>query len=165
MKSANPLNYQQAGLDAPAVKDDGIPATSMSKLRIFKDHLNETPIIVILVGTTTFKIDSLPVHNQRDFIEIAASLKELEMVLIHVDYELLPKLDLFIQLLGGRIYVLEDVPDLDRSPSEMMAIGGYRHRVTLQDYMLLLSGADKSIDATESASMDIAPTEQDDEIE
>lgn len=165
MKSANPLNYQQAGLEPPAVKDDGISAASMTKLRIFKDHLNETPIIVILVGTTTFKIDSLPVHNQRDFIDVAASLKELEMVLIHVDYELLPKLDLFAQLLGGRIYVLEDVPDLERSPSEMMAIGGYRHRVTLQDYMLLLSGADKTIDATESENVDITPTEQDDEIE
>lgn len=165
MKSANPLNYQQAGLEPPAVKDDGISATSMTKLRIFKDHLNETPIIVILVGTTTFKIDSLPVHNQRDFIDVAASLKELEMVLIHVDYELLPKLDLFTQLLGGRIYVLEDVPDLERSPSEMMAIGGYRHRVTLQDYMLLLSGADKTIDATEGENVDITPTEQDDEVE
>lgn len=165
MKSANPLNYQQAGLEPPAVKDDGISAASMTKLRIFKDHLNETPIIVILVGTTTFKIDSLAVHNQRDFIDVAASLKELEMVLIHVDYELLPKLDLFAQLLGGRIYVLEDVPDLERSPSEMMAIGGYRHRVTLQDYMLLLSGADKTIDATESENVGITPTEQDDEIE
>lgn len=165
MKSANPLNYQQAGLEPPAVKDDGISSASMTKLRIFKDHLNETPIIVILVGTTTFKIDSLPVNNQRDFIDVAASLKELEMVLIHVDYELLPKLDLFAQLLGGRIYVLEDVPDLERSPSEMMAIGGYRHRVTLQDYMLLLSGADKTIDANESENMDTTPTEQDDEIE
>lgn len=165
MKSANPLNYQQAGLEPPTAKDDGISAASMTKLRIFKDHLNETPIIVILVGTTTFKIDSLPVHNQRDFIDVAASLKELEMVLIHVDYELLPKLDLFAQLLGGRIYVLEDVPDLERSPSEMMAIGGYRHRVTLQDYMLLLSGADKTIDANESENVDTTPTEQDDEIE
>ena len=165
MKSANPLNYQQAGLEPPAPKDDAISATSMTKLRIFKDHLNETPIIVILVGTTTFKIESLPVHNQRDFIDVAASLKELEMVLIHVDYELLPKLDLFAQLLGGRIYVLEDVPDLERSPSEMMAIGGYRHRVTLQDYMLLLSGADKAIEATKGEDVDTTITEQDDEIE
>lgn len=165
MKSANPLNYQQAGLEPPAVEDDSISAASMTKLRIFKDHLNETPIIVILVGTTTFKIDSLPVHNQRDFIDVAASLKELEMVLIHVDYELLPKLDLFAQLLGGRIYVLEDVPDLERSPSEMMAVGGYRHRVTLQDYMLLLSGADKTIDAGESENVNTTSTEQDDEIE
>lgn len=165
MKSANPLNYQQAGLEPPAPKDDAISATSMTKLRIFKDHLNETPIIVILVGTTTFKIESLPVHNQRDFIDVAASLKELEMVLIHVDYELLPKLDLFAQLLGGRIYVLEDVPDLERSPSEMMAIGGYRHRVTLQDYMLLLSGADKTIEPSEGEDVDTAIVEQDDEIE
>lgn len=165
MKSANPLNYQQAGLEPPAPKDDAISATSMTKLRIFKDHLNETPIIVILVGTTTFKIESLPVHNQRDFIDVAASLKELEMVLIHVDYELLPKLDLFAQLLGGRIYVLEDVPDLERSPSEMMAIGGYRHRVTLQDYMLLLSGADKAIESSEGEDVDTTITEQDDEIE
>lgn len=165
MKSANPLNYQQAGLEPPAPKDDAISATSMTKLRIFKDHLSETPIIVILVGTTTFKIESLPVHNQRDFIDVAASLKELEMVLIHVDYELLPKLDLFAQLLGGRIYVLEDVPDLERSPSEMMAIGGYRHRVTLQDYMLLLSGADKTIEPSEGEDVDTTTVEQDDEIE
>ncbi|UBF42562.1 hypothetical protein [Cystovirus CAP4] len=165
MKSANPLNYQQAGLEPPVPKDDAISATSMTKLRIFKDHLNETPIIVILVGTTTFKIESLPVHNQRDFIDVAASLKELEMVLIHVDYELLPKLDLFAQLLGGRIYVLEDVPDLERSPSEMMAIGGYRHRVTLQDYMLLLSGADKTIESSEGEDVDTTITEQEDEIE
>lgn len=165
MKSANPLNYQQAGLEPPAPKGDAIFATSMTKLRIFKDHLNETPIIVILVGTTTFKIESLPVHNQRDFIDVAASLKELEMVLIHVDYELLPKLDLFAQLLGGRIYVLEDVPDLERSPSEMMAIGGYRHRVTLQDYMLLLSGADKAIEPGEGEDVGTTNIEQDDEIE
>lgn len=165
MKSANPLNYQQAGLEPPVPKDNEIPATSMTKLRIFKDHLNETPIIVILVGTTTFKIDALPVNNQRDLIDVAASLKELEMVLIHVDYELLPKLDLFAQLVGGRIYVLEDVPDLERSPSEMMAVGGYRHRVTLQDYMLLLSGADKNINAEQVENVDIVPTEQDDEIE
>ena len=165
MKSANPLNYQQAGLEPPAPKDDAISATSMTKLRIFKDHLNETPIIVILVGTTTFKIESLPVHNQRDFIDVAASLKEFEMVLIHVDYELLPKLDLFAQLLSGRIYVLEDVPDLERSPSEMMAIGGYRHRVTLQDYMLLLSGADETIKPSEGEDVDTTIVEQDDEIE
>ena len=165
MKSANPLNYQQAGLEPPAPKGDAVSATSMTKLRIFKDHLNETPIIVILVGTTTFKIESLPVRNQRDFIDVAASLKELEMVLIHIDYELLPKLDLFAQLLGGRIYVLEDVPDLERSPSEMMAIGGYRHRVTLQDYMLLLSGADKAIEPSEGEDVDTTTTEQDDEIE
>lgn len=165
MKSANPLNYQQAGLEPPVTKEEAISPTSMTKLRIFKDHLNETPIIVILVGTTTFKIDSLPVHNQRDFIDVAASLKELEMVLIHVDYELLPKLDLFAQLVGGRIYVLEDVPDLERSPSEMMAIGGYRHRVTLQDYMLLLSGADKVIEPGTNEEVDTAITEQDDEIE
>lgn len=165
MKSANPLNYQQAGLEPPVVKDDGISATSMTKLRIFKDHLNETPIIVILVGSTTFKIDSLPVRNQRDFIDVAASLKELEMVLIHVDYELLPKLDLFVQLLGGRIYVLEDVPDLERSPSEMMAVGTYRHRVTLQDYMLLLSGADKMIGPKADEGDAQTITEQDEDIE
>lgn len=165
MKSANPLNYQQAGLEPPAPKEEAISPTSMTKLRIFKDHLNETPIIVILVGTTTFKLESLPVHNQRDLIDVAASLKELEMVLIHVDYELLPKLDLFAQLVGGRIYVLEDVPDLERSPSEMMAIGGYRHRVTLQDYMLLLSGADKTLDVSETEEVDSTSTEQDDEIE
>lgn len=165
MKSPNPLNYQQAGLKPPAPKDDAISAMSMTKLRIFKDHLNETPIIVILVGTTTFKIESLPVHNQRDFIGVAAALKELEMVLIHIDYELLPKLDLFAQLLGGRIYVLEDVPDLERSPSEMMAIGSYRHRVTLQDYMLLLSGADKAIEPSEGEDADTTNIEQDDEIE
>lgn len=165
MKSANPLNYQQAGLEPPVTKEEAISPTSMTKLRIFKDHLNETPIIVILVGTTTFKIESLPVHNQRDFIDVAASLKELEMVLIHVDYELLPKLDLFAQLVGGRIYVLEDVPDLERSPSEMMAIGGYRHRVTLQDYMLLLSGADKTLEVSETEEVDSTITEQDDEIE
>lgn len=165
MKSANPLNYQQAGLEPPAPKEEAISPTSMTKLRIFKDHLNETPIIVILVGTTTFKLESLPVHNQRDLIDVAASLKELEMVLIHVDYELLPKLDLFAQLVGGRIYVLEDVPDLERSPSEMMAIGGYRHRVTLQDYMLLLSGADKTLDMSETEEVDSTSTDQDDEIE
>lgn len=165
MKSANPLNYQQAGLEPPVTKEEAISPTSMTKLRIFKDHLNETPIIVILVGTTTFKIESLPVHNQRDFIDVAASLKELEMVLIHVDYELLPKLDLFAQLVGGRIYVLEDVPDLERSPSEMMAIGGYRHRVTLQDYMLLLSGADKTLEVSTTEEVDSTVTEQDDEIE
>lgn len=165
MKSANPLNYQQAGLEPPAPKEEVISPMSMTKLRIFKDHLNETPIIVILVGKTTFKLESLPVHNQRDFIDVAASLKELEMVLIHVDYELLPKLDLFAQLVGGRIYVLEDVPDLERSPSEMMAIGGYRHRVTLQDYMLLLSGADKTLEVSETEEVDSTSTEQDDEIE
>lgn len=165
MKSANPLNYQQAGLEPPVTKEEAISPASMTKLRIFKDHLNETPIIVILVGTTTFKIESLPVHNQRDFIDVAASLKELEMVLIHVDYELLPKLDLFAQLVGGRIYVLEDVPDLERSPSEMMAIGGYRHRVTLQDYMLLLSGADKTLEVGATEEVDSTITEQDDEIE
>lgn len=166
MKSANPLNYQQAGLEPPVTKTGVISPASMTKLRIFKDHLNETPIVVILVGTTTFKIESLPVHNQRDFIDLAASLKELEMVLIHVDYELLPKLDLFTQLVGGRIYVLEDVPDLERSPSEMMAIGSYRHRVTLQDYMLLLSGADQTLESsTDEEEMVSTPTEQDDEIE
>lgn len=165
MKSTNPLNYQQAGLEPPAKKEDAISPTSMTKLRIFKDHLNETPIIVILVGTTTFKLESLPVHNQRDLIDVAASLKELEMVLIHVNYELLPKLDLFAQLIGGRIYVLEDVPDVERSPSEMMAIGGYRHRVTLQDYMLLLSGADKILDTSRAEEVDSTITEQDDEIE
>lgn len=145
MKSANPLNYQQAGLEPPAPKESEISSTSMTKLRIFKDHLNETPIVVILVGTTTFKIESLPVNEQRDFIDVAASLKEFEMVLVHINYELLPKLDLFTQLLGARIYVIEEIPDLERTPSEMMAVGGYRHRVVLQDYMLLLSGADKTL--------------------
>lgn len=160
MKSDNPLNYQQAGLEPPAPKDDTMSTTSMTKLRIFKDHLNDTPIIVILVGTTSFKIDSLPVNNQRDLIDVAASLKELEMVLVHINYELLPKLDLFSQLVGARIYALDEVPDLERTPSEMMAVGGYRHRVTLQDYMLLLSGADKNLELPETEYTDASNLDQ-----
>lgn len=142
MKSTSPLNYQQAGLNPPSQPETAATPASMAKLRIFKDHLNETPIIIIFVGSTTFKMDMIEVHDRKDFIELVSALKEFETVLTHIDYEMLPPLDLLAQTIGARIYVLEDVPDLERTPSEMMAIGGYRHRVSLDDYMTIASGAE-----------------------
>lgn len=140
MKSSTPLNYQQAGLNPPSQPEANATPASMAKLRIFKDHLNETPIIIIFVGSTTFKMDMIEVHDRKDFITLIAALKDFETVLTHIDYEMLPQLDLLSQTIGARIYVLEDVPDLERTPSEMMAVGGYRHRVSLDDYMTIVSG-------------------------
>lgn len=142
MKSSAPLNYQQAGLNPPSQPDTGPTPASMAKLRIFKDHLNETPIIIIFVGSTTFKMETIEVHDRKDFITLVAALKDFETVLTHIDYEMLPQLDLLSQTIGARIYVLEDVPDLERTPSEMMAVGGYRHRVSLEDYMTIVSGTE-----------------------
>lgn len=142
MKSSSPLNYQQAGLNPPSQPDAGPTPASMAKLRIFKDHLNETPIIIVFVGSTTFKMDMIEVHDRKDFITLVSALKDFETVLTHIDYELLPQLDLLSQTIGARIYALEDVPDLERTPSEMMAVGGYRHRVSLDDYMTIVSGAE-----------------------
>lgn len=142
MKSSAPLNYQQAGLNPPSQPDTAATPASMAKLRIFKDHLNETPIIVIFVGSTTFKMDMIEVHDRKDFITLVSALKDFETVLTHIDYEMLPQLDLLSQTVGARLYVLEDIPDLERTPSEMMAVGGYRHRVSLDDYMTIVSGAE-----------------------
>jgi hypothetical protein len=133
------INYQQAGLQAPTEPESSATPASMAKLRIFKDHLNETPIIVIFVGSTTFELESVVVNDRRDFITLAAALAEYEMVLTHIDYELLPPLDLLAQVVGARIYVLDNVPDTELTPSQMMAVGGYRHRVDLNDYMTLVS--------------------------
>lgn len=142
MKSSSPLNYQQAGLNPPSDSGAAPTPASMAKLRIFKDHLNETPIIIVFVGSTTFKMDMIEVHDRKDFITLVSALKDFETVLTHIDYELLPQLDLLSQTIGARIYALEDVPDLERTPSEMMAVGGYRHRVSLDDYMTIVSGAE-----------------------
>lgn len=140
MKDNKPLNYQAAGLQAPGEQAD-IPITSMKKLRIFRDHLAETPIVVVLVGSTTFDIAALPVREARDFIKLAAALDTHDILLTKIDYELLPQLEMLTQIFGARIYVLDDVPDLERSSMEMIAIGGYRNRVSLQDYLLLLRGS------------------------
>lgn len=140
MKDSAPLNYQAAGLRDPGeAPDASVSPTSMKKLRIFKDHLAETPIVVVLVGSTTFEIDALPIDAANDFIELAAAFKEHDVVLAHIDYTLLPQLEMMTQIIGARIYVLDDVPDLERNPSEMMAVGGYRHHVALSDYLLILS--------------------------
>lgn len=143
MKSPTTINYQEAGMKPPAKVE--VSAASMTKLRIFKDHLNETPIVIILVGSTPYELDSLPLSSKGDFIKLGAALDVNEIVLCHADYLVLPQLDLFTQIVGARIYVLDDVPDLERSPSEMMAIGSYRHRVSLEDFTLLLEGKDKDL--------------------
>lgn len=146
MKDSKPLNYQAAGLREPGESaESAMSPVSMKKLRIFKDHLAETPIVVVLVGTTTFTIDTLPINQAADFIELAAAFKAHDIVLAHIDYELLPQLEMITQIIGARIYVLDEVPDLERTPSEMMAVGGYRHHVDLADYMLLLSHGDADI--------------------
>lgn len=150
MNSQTPVNYQEAGMKPPAKVE--MTAASMTKLRIFKDHLNETPIVVILVGTTPYELDSLPLASAPDFIKLGAALDSHEIVLCHADYLVLPQLDLFTQIVGARIYVLDDVPDLERTPSEMMAIGGYRHRVSLEDFSLLLEGKDKDLPPADPVS-------------
>lgn len=158
MKSSSPLNYQQAGLNPPSQPDTEPTPASMAKLRIFKDHLNETPIIIVFVGSTTFKMDMIEVHDRKDFITLVSALKDFETVLTHIDYELLPQLDLLSQTIGARIYALEDVPDLERTPSEMMAVGGYRHRVSLGDYMTIVSGAELPVS---DGNTDSTPPETD----
>lgn len=143
MKHNTPLNWQAAGLAAPGTApEDGVSAASMKKLRIFKDHVNETPVVVIFVGQTTYDITAIPVNETRDFIALTAAFVDHDIVLAHINFELLPNLELLTQLIGARIYVLDEVPDLERTPSEMMAVGGYRHHVDLADYLLLISGKD-----------------------
>lgn len=152
MKDSKPLNYQAAGLREPGEPAEAaMSPASMKKLRIFKDHLAETPIVVVLVGSTTFKIDALPINQASDFIDLAAAFKLHDIVLAHIDYELLPQLEMMTQIIGARIYVLDDVPDLERTPSEMMAVGGYRHHVDLADYMLVLSYGEEGLPATFAA--------------
>lgn len=117
MKDTKPLNYQAAGLREPGeTAESTMSPTSMKKLRIFKDHLAETPIVVVLVGTTTFKIDALPINQAADFIDLAAAFKSHDIVLAHIDYGLLPQLEMMTQIIGARIYVLDEVPDLERTP-------------------------------------------------
>lgn len=161
MKHSLPTNFQSAGLREPGESaDTTISPTSMKKLRIFKDHLNETPIVVVLVGSTTYAIDSLAVNQNKDFIDLVAALQTHDIVLTHINYEMLPQLETLTHIVGARIYVLDEVPDLDRTPSEMMAIGSYRHRIDLPDYMLLLNGKDDlippatEVDATEENNDD-----------
>lgn len=153
MKHSTPLNYQAAGLREPGeTQESAMSPTSMKKLRIFKDHLAETPIVVVLVGSTTFKIDALPINQASDFIDLAAAFKSHDIVLAHIDYELLPQLEMMTQIIGARIYVLDEVPDLERTPSEMMAVGGYRHHVDLADYLLVLSYGEENLPLTISDS-------------
>lgn len=161
MKDSKPLNYQAAGLQAPGEPEEQSPL-SMRKLRIFRDHLAETPIVVVLVGTTTFDIAALQVKESRDFIKLAASLDTHDVLLAHIDYELLPQLEMMTQILGARIYVLDDVPDLERTPSEMMAVGGYRNRVSLPDYLLILRGGEQ---LEKNSSPDAADTQEPDEVD
>lgn len=153
MNHSKPLNYQAAGLREPGeTPESAMSPTSMKKLRIFKDHLAETPIVVVLVGETTFKIDALPIDQASDFIELAAAFKSHDIVLAHIAYELLPQLEMMTQIIGARIYVLDDVPDLERTPSEMMAVGGYRHHVDLADYLLVLSYGEDDLPFTPPSS-------------
>lgn len=163
MKDTKPLNYQAAGLREPGeTAESAMSPTSMKKLRIFKDHLAETPIVVVLVGTTTFKIDALPINQAADFIDLAAAFKSHDIVLAHIDYGLLPQLEMLTQIIGARIYVLDEVPDLERTPSEMMAVGGYRHHVDLADYLLVLSYGELDLPAP-STSSDVGDSEDDSE--
>lgn len=163
MRDSKPLNYQAAGLREPGESAGStMSPTSMKKLRIFKDHLAETPIVVVLVGTTTFKIDALPINQAADFIDLAAAFKSHDIVLTHIDYGLLPQLEMLTQIIGARIYVLDEVPDLERTPSEMMAVGGYRHHVDLADYLLVLSYGELDL-PTPSTSSDSGGSEDDSE--
>lgn len=140
MKSPNPVNFKAAGLKQPPTKE--ISASTMSKLRIFKDHAREAKIIVIFVGETTYDLAMLPLSTGGDFIKLAAEFVDSTIVLCHVDYEALPTLDQFAQIIGARIYALDDVPDTTMNPTQMIQFGAYRNRVSLDDYTLVMSGVD-----------------------
>lgn len=164
MKTSTPVNFQAAGLRDPAETiDSGISELSMKKLRIFKDHLAEMPIVVILVGSTSYELPALEVNDNADFIKLIGGFIDNNVIVCHIDYELLPQLELLTQIIHARIYVLDEVPDLERSPSEMMAVGSYRNRVALTDYLALINGKADQLPPGPATGVDLDEPSLDDE--
>lgn len=140
MKDNAPLNFQDAGMADPSSADVPLNSASMKKLRVFKDVLRETPVIVLYIGTTTFNLDAVEVHSRPDLVQMVADFRDHEVVTVHSDADFLPNVELMAQLIGARIYVLEEIPDHEMTPTEHIAVGTFRHRISLADYTLLLEG-------------------------
>lgn len=116
-----------------------INVASLKRLRAFKDVLKDTPVIVLYVGETPFNVESVSVSSRRDLIKMVAHFEQHQVVLVHATVEVTPLIDQQSQLIGARIYVLDDIPDLVMTANEKVATGFFKNRVSLDDYLELLA--------------------------
>lgn len=138
-----------------------INVASLKRLRAFKDVLKDTPVIVLYVGETPFNIESIPVSSRRDLIKMVAHFEQHQVVLVHATVEVTPLIDQQSQLIGARIYVLDDIPDLVMTANEKVATGFFKNHVSLDDYLELLADNPTPVVDTDPSS-DQEETELDD---
>lgn len=134
-----------------------VNVASLKRLRAFKDILKDTPVIVLFVGQTPFKIESVHVDSRHDLISMVAHFKEHQAVLVHASVDVIPLIDQQSQLIGARVYVLDNIPDLEMTANERVATGFFKNHISLDDYLELL--ADKANDPVTSTGS--LPPEQD----